>query len=265
MGGIPEQQRRRFLTEALEIVGAARRITLARMAGGFARWKKADQSFVTDADLEVERLFRSELARRFPEHGIVGEEFEPVNPEADFQWIVDPIDGTLSFTRGIPLFGTIVGLHHRGTPIVGIIDHPALGRCYSAAAGLGAFRDGERIRLHDLAPDERVEDEPIASGDRHQFLRSDRGEAFDALMRGHPRVRTYADCFGHTLAAEGAVGAMVDFGLRIWDLAATQVLIEEAGGRYVCAQTLERPGEGTLYGIICGKPRVVEWLLPRFT
>jgi fructose-1,6-bisphosphatase/inositol monophosphatase family enzyme len=86
-----------------------------------------------------------------------------------------------------------------------------------------------------------------------------RARAFDRLMRLHPRVRGYTDCLGHTLAAEGAVGAMVDYGLKRWDLAATQVLIEEAGGRYECLYRSRRNGQ-ELFGIVCGKPRVVAWV-----
>jgi histidinol phosphatase-like enzyme (inositol monophosphatase family) len=232
------------------------------MARGFRKRLKADRSYVTDADLAAEQTLRAGIRRRFPGHGIVGEEFPAVNPEADFQWILDPIDGTLSFTHGIPFWGTIIGLHFRGRPLVGVIDHPALGVCYSAARGLGAWRNRERIRIRD-ATAAGFSKEVISAADRDRFVLCGRGQAFDRLMREHPQVRGYTDCIGHTLAAEGKIGAAVDYGLRIWDIAATQVLIEEAGGRYVCTNFGEHGGL-PIYGIVCGKPRVVDWLLRIF-
>ena len=120
------------------------------MEAGFRKRLKADASYVTNADLAVERTLRALIGRRFPAHGIVGEEFPPVNAGAAFQWILDPIDGTLSFTHGIPYFGTIIALHHDGIPIVGVIDHPALGLCYSAGLGLGAWCNGRRLHVRDV-------------------------------------------------------------------------------------------------------------------
>lgn len=258
-------ERRALLRQALAIVSGSRRLIRGKIARGFSTKTKADESLVTDADLAAERFLRRELSRRFPDHGIIGEEFAPANAGSDFLWTIDPIDGTLSFARGIPLYGTILALHHRGRPVLGVIDHPSLGECYSAARGLGAALNGRRIRLQDLGPGEKVEREVVATGDRMHFLKCGRARDFDRLMRRHPQVRSYADCFGHTLAARGAVGAMVDFGIRLWDMAASQVLIEEAGGRYAC---LLSPPPGDLgqgfYGIVCGKPAVVDWLLPLF-
>jgi fructose-1,6-bisphosphatase/inositol monophosphatase family enzyme len=255
--------RRRFHTAALAFAAEARRVILRRMDSGFRKRLKADASYVTDADLEAERVLRRAIARHFPEHGVIGEEFPAVNPGAPFQWILDPIDGTLSFTHGIPFFGTIIALHHCGRPLVGVIDHPALDLCYSAGLGLGTRRNGTRVRIRDLAPGESLEREVISAGDRSRFVQCRSAGAFDHLLRIHHNVRGYTDCLGHTLAAEGKVGATVDYGLKIWDLAATRLLIEEAGGKYVC--TYESPQQGQpIYGIIFGKPRVVNWLLEIF-
>lgn len=250
-------ERRRLLRAAREMSEAARRVILGKAAGGFKVRTKPDSSFVTDADLAAERRLRAEIIRRFPDHGIVGEELPPRNPESPYQWILDPIDGTLSFTRGIPLYGSILGLFHEGRPVVGVIDHPALGERYSAAAGLGAWRNAERIRLRKTG--RSPEGEIVATGDRSHFKKMGREAEYDRLMVRHPQVRSYADCFGHTLAFSGAIGAMVDYGIKVWDLAASRVLIEEAGGRYLC---VERQGEGpeAFHGIILGRPEVVEWL-----
>lgn len=253
--------REALLKVGLRLAAGARRIILATLARGLRVSVKPDRSFVTDADRAVERFIRGELRRRFPDHGLVGEEFGSIQPDAPYRWIVDPIDGTLSFLRGIPLYGTILALQHRGRPVLGIIDHPGLGETYSAAAGLGAFLDGRRLRLHDLGPREPIEGEVIATGDRGHFVRLGAERRFDKLMASHPQVRSYADCFGHTLAARGAVGAMADFGVKLWDIAATEVLVTEAGGRYELVS--ERPSpDGAHYGVVFGKPRVVRWLLP---
>jgi histidinol-phosphatase len=258
---LPESTRRQLLEGARAAVAAASALVRERTLAGFATWQKADRSFVTEVDLAVERQLREELSRQFPGHDILGEELERIDRGSDFQWIIDPIDGTLSFTRGIPLFGIIVGLFHLGKPLLGVIDHPALGVTYSAARGLGAWRNDRRLVLHDLAPELAIEDEPIAMGDRHQFMRSGLEAVFDRLVTGHPRVRTYADCFGHTLAVQGSVGAMVDFGLQLWDMSATQVLIEEAGGIFRSVERADGPGGGRYHHMVCGKPRVVAWAI----
>ena len=251
-------ERRRYFRAALRFAAAARREVRAQTARGFARRLKADASFVTDADLAVEHRLRSAIHRAFPDHGIIGEEFPPLAPDAEYQWILDPIDGTLSFLHGIPFYGTIIALHYRGRPLVGVIDHPGLGTCYAAAAGLGAWRDGRRLRMDDIPPG-AIKHEVISVGDRSRFARCGRSGAFDRLMRSHPQVRGYMDCIAHTFAAEGSLGGAVDYGIRLWDIAATQVLIEEAGGRFVIAHESNRGGL-PIYGIICGKPTVVRWL-----
>jgi histidinol phosphatase-like enzyme (inositol monophosphatase family) len=253
-------ERRALLREGLRFVSLSRAAIRRKTAGNLRVRRKSDRTFVTDADLAAERALRAAIGRRFPDHGILGEELAPKAPGSEFQWIIDPIDGTLSFVNGIPLYGTILALHHRGTPLLGIIDHPGLGECYSAAAGLGAWTGDRRLRLKDLDGGAAAPDEVVAVGDRGHFIKCGRQAAFDRLMRRHPQVRTYADCFGHTLAVRGAVGAMVDFGLKLWDIAATEVLITEAGGSYVCVESPQKP-DG-LYSIVFGKPRVVDWLLP---
>jgi len=251
-------ERRRLLRAARAFARRSRVVVQRHLRAGFAKRLKADASYVTDADLAAERTLRALIGQRFPRHGIVGEEFPPVNAGASYRWILDPIDGTLSFTHRLPFFGTIIGLHHEGVPIVGVIDHPALDLCYSAAVGLGAWCNGRRLHVTDIPASARPR-EVISASDRPRFVRCRRGQAFDRLMRIHPQVRGYADCIAHTLAAEGKIGAVVDFGLRLWDIGATQVLIEEAGGRFACVHR-SRDRDGELYGIIAGKPSVVRWL-----
>lgn len=255
-------QRRRYYRATLRFVALARRVGRRRLGAGFRVRVKADASVVTDVDVAIERALRAAIARTFPRHGVLGEELPSVNPGAEFQWIIDPIDGTTSFTHGIPFYGTILGLHYRGRPLAGAIDLPELRRCYSAALGLGAWRDGRRLRIRDVARAD-IPREVISVGDRHRFVRCGAGRAFDRLLREHDEVRGYTDCIAHAFAAEGAIGAVVDYGLRIWDLAATRLLVEEAGGLYRCPYRVG-DGEPATYGIVCGKPTVVRWLVRRY-
>ena len=257
-------QRRRFHAAVGRLAALARRTVRRHLARGVVKRLKADQTYVTDADLATERALRRAITRAFPDHGILGEEFPAVHVESPFQWILDPIDGTLSFTHGIPFFGSLIALQYNGRPIAAAIDQPALGLRYTAGHGLGAFRNGRRIHLRDLGRGEDLSREVIASAERYRFARCGQAGRFDRLQRNHPLVRTYADCLGHTLAVEGRVGAMVDYGIRLWDIAATELLVTEAGGRWVEAYRKPRDPRDAVYGVIFGKPRVVKWLLGFF-
>lgn len=247
---------RLFHRAILSLGDLSRRTILRRRAMGFRKRLKPDDSYVTDADLETERVLRAGIARRFPDHGIIGEELPARNPGAEFQWVLDPIDGTLSFTHGIPFYGTIIGLRRRGRPVAGLIDHPGLGLRYSAAAGLGSYRNGVRLRIYDLRAASDLEHEVISVGERSRFVLCRAAGAFDVLMRRYPVVRGYADCLGHTLAAEGSVAVMVDYGIKLWDISATQILCEEAGGSFRITHESRKDGL-TLYGMVCGKPKAV--------
>ena len=240
----------------------ARRIVRSRLRRRPSVRRKADLSPVTDIDLAVERRLRALIQRRFPGHGIVGEEFPRHQSDAPYQWILDPIDGTLSLTHGLPYFGTIIGLHHRGSPVSGVIDFPMLGDRYHAARGLGAWRNRRRLGLRDV-PATKLGDEIISAADRSRFADFGAAGAFDRLLRRHRHVRGYYYCIGHAYAAEGLIGAVVDYGVKLWDIAATRLLVEEAGGRFVIVRE-RRDGATTEYGIIAGKPTVVRWLERHF-
>lgn len=251
-------ERRRYRQAALRFARLSRAVIRRGRARGFRTRLKADASFVTDVDLAVERALRTAIGRAFPAHGILGEEFPAVNPTAEYQWILDPIDGTTSFKNGIPFYGTIIGLHYRGRPQAAVIDLPALDRCYSAGLGLGAWCNGRRLRVRDVRGP-AVRREVVSAGDRARFVMCGAGGAFDRVLRDYPNARGYVDCIAHVFAAEGLIGAAVDYGLKLWDIAATELLIKEAGGRYV--ETFRSSGpEPRLYGIICGKPSVVRRL-----
>ncbi|MDZ4700245.1 MAG: inositol monophosphatase family protein [Rhodothermales bacterium] len=243
---------------AIDIVTQARAGILAHVEAGFSFEKKSDNSFVTTADLDAERLIRQRLAEHFPDHGILGEEFEASASTSGYTWVIDPIDGTHSFRHGIPLYGTMLALLEGDTPVVSVIDLAGIGRLYAAAKGLGSTRNGRPIRLHPLGS-ARIEDEVIALGERKQFVSCGLERVYDTLMTGHDHARTYCDCFGHALAAEGSVGAMVDYNIRIWDSVASVLLVEEAGGKTICLGE-RQDGAEKRYDWVFGKPEVVEWV-----
>lgn len=194
--------------------------------------KKHDGSPVTQADREAEEVIRHHLLSQ-AEGGpldILGEEHGLQGSGTRWRWVVDPIDGTRSYVHGIPLFGTIVGLVDTQSDIslIGVIHLPMLGMTYSAAKGQGAMCQGETLRL---SPGQELQDAMIGVGDLAQFQETGREDDYQRLLGLSGYVRAYTDCFGHSLVVNGSLGAMFDPGLNPWDILATQVLIEEAGGR----------------------------------
>jgi histidinol-phosphatase len=249
-----------FRDHALALADEARRQLRAFWNGVIEVKRKPDGSYVTDADLQIERKLRALVERAFPEHGIVGEEFGVHRPQAEFQWIFDPVDGTEDFVQRIPTFGTIIALYYRGQPIVGVLDIPILETRVHAGYGLGAFRNDERLRLADLDPATSAGAVRIMLSARANFVRHrDDGALFDAVTRSYPNHRIYRSCYAHVCAVTGQADATIDFGNPIWDIAAARILIEEAGGAYRLVQDYETP-QGRIYSSVFGRPSVVEKL-----
>src|SRR5262249_59341083 len=132
------------------------------------------------------------IERWFPDHGVIGEEYPPTRPDSEFQWIMDPIDGTEEFVHGIPTSGPMLALHHRGAPLVGVIDHPALDLLVSAGRGVGAYRNGQRLRLVAGPASERPETGRLVLSARLHFTRPlDEGDLFEILTRRYPNPPIY--------------------------------------------------------------------------
>ncbi len=248
----------RYHAAALELADEARRIVGPAVQRGLQVETKRDRSLVTDVDRAVERCWRDRLERWFPDHGALGEEYPPARPTSPFQWIMDPIDGTEEFVHGIPTFGTMLALHHRGVPLVGVIDHPALDIRVHAAVGLGTHRNSRRVRLDEAPAAARPEDVRLVLSARVNFTRHvDEGPLFEALTETYPNHRIYRAAYAHTAAVSGAADAMVDMHNQVWDLAPSQVLAEEAGGRYVVVRDFAAP-EGRILSAVFGRPAVVD-------
>lgn len=189
--------------------------------------RKADESPVTAADRQVETAVREAILRRFPDHTVVGEEFGGALGSAEYEWVVDPIDGTKSFIRGVPLYTTLVALVVRGVPQVGVIYCPPTGEMAAAAAGLGAWDEYGR-RLH-VSQTTRLSDAWFLTTDPTDLITRHPLWAV-SVMRSVAEVRTWADAYGYLLVARGDADAIVDPIMSPWDIAPLGVVLREAGG-----------------------------------
>ncbi len=186
---------------------------------------KADDSPVTVADREAERVMRAMIEARFPSHGIVGEEFGTVRPDADFVWVLDPIDGTKSFISAVPLFGTLIGLLHKGQPLLGCIHQPVL-RQLMIGDGHVTTLNGSTVRARRcdaLAQATMVVTDPLHPAQYRDAAR------YDSLCRKVRIVRTWGDCYGYLLVAAGWADLMVDPIMNPWDLLPVIPIIRGAG------------------------------------
>ena len=219
-----------LLEFAVDLAWRAGRLTLAHFQTGVAVERKADGTPVTVADREAERLIRERIEARFPAHGIIGEEFGTVRGDAARRWILDPIDGTRSFLRGVPLYGVMIALEERGEAVLGVLHFPALdGESVYAARGHGCWWDGRRARVSDVSD---LSSALLLTTDAERLSREDRGEAWDRLRSRAQFTRTWGDCYGHALVATGRAEAMLDPVLAPWDAAALAPIVDEAGGRF---------------------------------
>lgn len=260
--GISRSYVERYHAAAVELAAEARRIVRPALERGFGVETKPDRSLVTDVDHAVERRLRELIGRWFPDHGILGEEYPPARPESAFQWILDPIDGTEEMVHGIPTFGTMLALHHGGVPLVGVIDHPALDLMVDAGVGLGTRKNGWPIRLAEAPASARPEGVRLVLSARLNFTRHvDEGHLFEALTRAYPNHRIFRAAYAHTAVVTGAADAMVDMHNQVWDLAPSQVLIEEAGGRYAVVGDFVGPDGGRVLSAVFGRPAVVDDLV----
>ncbi len=214
---------------------------------------KGDGTPVTEADRAAERVIRRRLQESFPEFSILGEEYGAEGRSGRPEWIIDPIDGTIGFSRGIPLFSTLIALAVDGEPVMGLIDLPALDERYVGWKGGGCRRNDVPTRVSEETDLRRA---IISHGD--PFCFDERGErpAFERMAREIPMLRGYTDAFGYAQVLGGGVGAMVDMGLRIWDVASVQILVPEAGGR--CVTLSEHEGK---LGLVVGSQALVDQLM----
>lgn len=201
--------------------------------------RKSDSSPVTVADREAELLLRKLIAERFPSDAILGEEFPEVEGTSGYRWIVDPIDGTKSFIHGVPLYGNMVAVELDGRGVIGVVNIPALRELVYAAQGNGCWyqhwdHSGEcdaPAKCH-VSKQSSLADACFVTSEVQTFYKIDRGSSFEKLDSAVRLTRTWGDCYGYMLVATGRADIMVDPKLSVWDAAAVQPIIEEAGGTF---------------------------------
>lgn len=219
----------RALDVALEAAFAAGRRTLGHFQTALDVERKDDDSPVTVADREAETILREHLERAFPTHGVVGEEFGASRPGASHQWYVDPIDGTKSFVRGVPLYAVLVGLEIDGRVEVGVAHFPALGETVAAASGEGTRWNGRRTAVRREAELGRAF---VGFTDAASFAAHGRGRAWGEVQARAAYRPGWSDAYGHALVASGRLDAMLDPIMHAWDCGPFPVLLREAGGRF---------------------------------
>ena len=188
--------------------------------------QKADQSPVTIADYKAEARMRELITAQFPTHGVLGEEFGQHQPDAEYQWVLDPIDGTKSFISGSYLFGTLIALVHLGQPILGVINHPLMDD-FLIGTGDAAWLNGRPVHVR---PCQRIEDAVLLNTSHWNVHNHQNGHAFEALTRRVQRYHNWGDCHGYYLVAIGGADIMTDPAMNLWDLMALVPIIRGAGG-----------------------------------
>ncbi len=197
---------------------------------------KPDMTPVSEADRSVERALRGLLFARRPADSITGEEYG-TEGEGVRQWFIDPIDGTKNYVRGIPVFATLISLVIDHSPVVGVVSAPALSRRWHAVSGGGAYLNGRRIGVSSVS---NLTDAQLSIGDVRSFDNVGLSGEYDRLESQVWRVRGFGDFWSHMLVAEGAVDIAVEAIVAPWDLAALQVIVQEAGGRFTDFQGRSR-------------------------
>lgn len=231
---------RAYLEFALEAAWRAGRVTLAHFQAGVIPEWKADDTPVTVADREAERVLREMIVRHWPDHGIIGEEFGEDRGRSGLSWIIDPIDGTKSFVHGVPLYAVLIALVDETGPLVGVAHFPALGETVYAARGEGCYWNGRRARVSDVSDLSRA---TLLASDINSFEPHGRGEAWRRLVDATYLQRTWGDAYGYALVATGRAEIMVDPIMEVWDCGPLQVILEEAGGTFT-----DWSGRPTIYG-----------------
>jgi histidinol-phosphatase len=216
------------LAFALELADLADTITTERFqADDLIVETKPDLTPVTEADRAVERALRKRIGEERPGHGVVGEEFG-ADGRGSARWILDPIDATKNYLRGVPVWGTLIALERQGRVELGVASAPALQRRWWAARGEGAFVNGRRIHVSRVA---ELSDAVLSYASLLSWEEHGLGEQFLTLARSCWRTRAFGDFWGYMLVAEGVVDLAIEPEVALWDLAAPQVIVEEAGGR----------------------------------
>jgi histidinol-phosphatase len=225
---------------ALELATVASLTTLKYFrTDRFSVERKRDKSPVTQADKETEATVRKMIEGRFANDTIIGEEMGNSLGDSDYQWIIDPIDGTKSFISGVPLYSTLVGMTYRGEPTIGVITIPALGELIIAVKGQGAWygmadsnEKGVSLQRASVSSQKRLEDGLMVTSQIDNFEHRQAVKAYQKLESMAYISRTWGDGYGYLLVATGRAEVMIDPIVNPWDIAAVAPVITESGGRF---------------------------------
>ncbi len=216
-----------YLDFALDATWQAGRITLGYFQTGITVERKSDNSPVTAADRAAEKRLRSLIGERFPDHAMIGEEYGQQAATSSLTWVIDPIDGTKSFSCGVPLYGCLLALVDGDQPLVGVAHFPALNETIYAARGLGCFWNGRRAQVSTQA---NLQEAVLLASEIGNY--GDKDASFQRLVGSTYIQRTWGDCYGYLLVATGRVDIMLDPAMHVWDCAPFGVIMEEAGGTF---------------------------------
>jgi len=216
-----------FLSAALDAAKAAAEISRSYYAGNFTVTTKSDMTPVTEADVECEQEIRRIILERFPTHGFYGEETGRTQDDAEYLWLVDPIDGTKAFVRQYPFFSTQIALMQEGKIVLGVSSGTLMDELAWAELGCGAWLNVNRLTVSDIdAPDRAA----VSTGNLRSLALSDGWSALGKISAGADRTRGYGDFYHYHLLASGKIEAVIESDVNILDIAALSIIVTEAGG-----------------------------------
>ena len=216
-----------YLDIALQAARAAADISRHYFAGNFTVTTKADMTPVTQADVECEQAIRVVILQQFPEHGFYGEETGRTRADADYLWLVDPIDGTKGFVRQYPFFSTQIALMHNGEIILGVSSGTMFDELAWAEKGRGAWLNGQRLTVSELADPSRA---AVSTGNLKSLACSAGWPRLGEIVAAADRIRGYGDFYHYHLLAAGKIEAVIESDVNILDIAALSIIVTEAGG-----------------------------------
>lgn len=244
-------ERSKYLQVALEAANSAAEVIRHYYRDGVEVSMKPDATPVTRADVESEEVIRRAITAAFPDHGFYGEETGSRGLDAEYLWLVDPIDGTRSFVRGYPFFSTQIALMHRGEIIVGVSSAPAFNEMAWAERGQGAWLDGHRCRVSNIG---QFKDAAISSGNLRTLASGPRWANWGEVVKRVARIRGYGDFYHYHLLAAGRIDAVLESDVNILDIAALSLLVAEAGGRFTDLDG--RPVGLATTSVLAGNPKM---------
>jgi histidinol-phosphatase len=222
-----EQNASEFLQTALLAARAAAEISRSYYAGNFTVTTKDDLTPVTQADVECEQKIREVILERFPQHGFYGEETGRTRDDAEYLWLVDPIDGTKGFVRQYPFFSTQIALMHNGKIILGVSSGTMMDGLAWAEAGQGAWLNGEPLHVSEITAPDRA---AVSTGNLKSLAVTEGWSKLGEIVARADRIRGYGDFYHYHLLAAGKIEAVIESDVNILDIAALSVIVSEAGG-----------------------------------